>query len=307
MSPTHAARPVVEQIEALIHQDVGRNVGALFAATQGNLWRAAEAIARDPAPRLGFLTGFYVPLGDPPAAETDGPAGTALLIAALTRAGVACRLLTDAPCASGCAAALKGAGASEVPLDVVALDETLGDAIATWREAGITWAVAIERCGRTAGGPPRNMRGIDISPHTAPLDELFLAGPWDTVAIGDGGNEMGLGALPRSLVAEHVAFGELIACVTPETHLVMTGVSHWGCYALLAALAVLRPDWRKPMLECLDPALDGTILRTMLAQGPAVDGVTQRQTETIDAIAMAVHHAKLRAIAQLLAEAPGTP
>lgn len=289
----------IDRIEALIHQDVGRNVGALFGATKGALRRAARALAADPAPRIGFLTGFFVPLGSPPAAETDGPVGTALLAAGLARAGVPCRVLTDAPCADGCTAALRGAEA-EIPLDVVALDAPLGDAIATWREADIGWALAIERCGRSAGGPPRNMRGIDISPHTAALDELFLAGPWQTMAIGDGGNEIGFGALPRPLVTQHVAEGELIACVTPATHLMLAGVSHWGCWALLAALALLRPDWASALRASLDPALDRRVLETMVRDGPAVDGVLQRQGPTIDALSLEVHHAKLTAITAVL-------
>lgn len=289
----------IDRVEALIHQDVGRNIGPLLAAAKGGLWRAAAALAAEPAPRIGLLTGFFVPLGTPPAAETDGPAGTALLAAALTRAGVVCRVLTDAPCADGCAAALRGAGIAGVSLDVVAIGEPLTDAIAAWREADIGFAIAVERCGRSAGGPPRNMRGIDLSAHTAPLDELFLAGRWRTIAIGDGGNEIGLGALPRGLVARHVEYGELIACVTPAEYLVMAGVSHWGCYALIAALAVLREDWRAAMLSCLDPALDAAILETMVFDGPAVDGVSQRQTLSIDAIDMATHHAKLNAIREL--------
>lgn len=305
MQVTTDAHALVDRIEALIHQDVGRNLNALFAATRGNLWRAASAFAADPTPCLGLITGFYVPLADPPAAETDGPVGTALLAAGLTRAGVTCRVLTDAPCADGCAAALRGAGLPNVPLDVVTLDAPPAQAIADWREHSVTWALAIERCGGTAGGPPRNMRGVDISPHTAALDALFLAGPWETMAIGDGGNEMGFGALPRSLVTQHVAHGELIACVTPASHLITAGVSHWGCYALLAALAVLRPDWRDALLGCLDPALDRAILQTMVTEGPAVDGVLQRRSMTIDAIGLDVHHARLAAIATMVRETHG--
>jgi hypothetical protein len=296
---TGAEQTLIDRIEALIHQDVGRNIGALFAAAKGGLRHAAVALAAVPTPRIGLLTGFYVPLGTPPAAETDGPAGTALLAAALTRAGVACRVLTDAPCADGCAAALRGAGIANVPLDVVAIGEPLGGAVAAWRDAGIGFALAVERCGLSAGGPPRNMRGVDLSAHTAPLDEVFLAGPWRTIAIGDGGNEIGLGALPRSLFVRHIDYGELIACVTPAEQLVMAGVSHWGCYALIAALAVLRKDWRAPMLSCLDPALDAAILKTLVFEGPAVDGVTQRQALSIDAIDLATHHDKLAVIRDL--------
>ena len=63
----------------------------------------------------------------------------------------------------------------------------------------ITHAMSIERCGRSADGAPRNMRGEDISAYTTPLDDLFSAGPWDTIAIGDGGNEIGMGRLAASV------------------------------------------------------------------------------------------------------------
>ncbi len=301
MQATSPTRALIDRIETLIHEDVGRNVGPLFAATAGGLWRSAHALATDPAPRIGLLTGFYVPLAIPPAAETDGPIGAALLAAGLSRAGVPVRMMTDRPCASGCDAALRGAGLGDLPLDIVNLNAPLEPATETWRKAGITWAMAIERCGRTQSGPPRNMRGVDISAHTAALDDLFLAGPWDTIAIADGGNEMGTGALPRTLMARHVAHGDLIACVTPASHLIMAGVSHWGCYAMLAALAILRPDWREAMLSCLDPALDLTIMQTMMTEGPAVDGVSQRQEPTIDTLDMTTHHRKLAAIQKIAA------
>lgn len=293
----------VQRIEALIHQDVGRNATALFAATAGGLWNAASAIARLPAPRIGVLTGFYVPTATPPAAETDGPAGMALLVRGLSNAGLYCRVLTDDPCQSSCRAALAGAEMGAVALDSVVPDAPMAPAIQRWRDAGIDWAIAIERCGRTADGTPRNMRGVDMQAWTAPLDEVFQAGPWATMAIGDGGNEIGLGSLPASLIARHVDRGALIACVTPATHLVMAGVSHWGAYALLGALALLRPDWRDALLACLDPELDTRILDRMVRDGPAVDGVSQRQALTIDTLPLSEHHARLQAI-RAVVEAP---
>jgi hypothetical protein len=86
------------------------------------------------------------------------------------------------------------------------------------------------------------MRGDDVGAWTTLLDDLFLAGPWRTIAIGDGGNEIGMGALPPGLIAAHIAHGDAIACVTPAEHLILAGVSHWGAYALLGGLAAFRAD-----------------------------------------------------------------
>ena len=96
---------------------------------------------------------------------------------------------------------------------------------------------------------PRNMRGEDVSPWSAPLDRLFTAGPWRTIAIGDGGNEVGMGALPAGLVAREVPLGSTIACVTPAEFLITAGVSHWGAYGLIAGLAVREPAWRQTLLD----------------------------------------------------------
>jgi D-glutamate cyclase len=295
-------RRLVNRIEALIQEDVGRNINALFAAARGGLWHAAASLAHcEPGP-VGLITGFFVPQGSPPAAETDGPLGAALLARAFAGIGLGCRLATDAPCRAACAAALAAAGAGAVPVDSVAIGAPLSGLVATWRRSGIAAAIAIERCGRSADGAPRNMRGLDISDYTAPLDELFLAGPWRTIAIGDGGNEIGMGALPRRLIADHVAEGAAIACTTPAEHLIVAGVSNWGAYGLLAALALVRADWRPTLLACLDEALDRRILEATVADGPAVDGVSRMQTPSVDNLPIEVHHDKLRRIRALAAE-----
>jgi hypothetical protein len=290
------AHSLVDEIERLIQVDVGRHVTALFEATRGGLWAAASALAMAPAARVGLITGFYVPQGSPPAAETDGPIGAALLAKGLEAVGITCRLATDEPCRGACAAALTGAGLSGVPVDAA----TVPALVETWRRAQITHAISIERCGRSVDGAPRNMRGLDISSYTAPLDDLFTAGPWETIAVGDGGNEIGMGSLPRELIAQHVDHGETIACVTPAQHLIVAGVSNWGAYALLGALAVLRPDWRERMLACLDEKLDQAVLEATVSNGPAVDGVSRLRAMTVDNLDMAIHHGKLREIRALV-------
>ncbi|HVZ08191.1 glutamate cyclase domain-containing protein [Rhodopila sp.] len=287
---------VIDRIEAIIHRDVGRGMQPVFAAARGGLHAAASALARERAPRIGLLTGFFVPGGTPPAAETDGPAAAALLARAFRDAGLTCRVATDTVCAAATRAALAGAGVAEVAVDAAPPGLAVDGIIDAWRRDGVTWALAIERCGPAADGRPRNMRGLDISDHTAALDRLFTAGPWHTIAIGDGGNEIGMGSLPRSLVGQHIPFGDRIACVVPADHLIAAGVSHWGAYALAAALSMLRPDWAGHLRVCLDPALDRVVLAAMVRDGPAVDGVTGRRGATIDAMPLDDHHVVLQEI-----------
>jgi D-glutamate cyclase len=287
---------LIDRIEAIIHRDVGRGMEAIFAASRGGLSSAASALAAERAPHIGLMTGFFVPGGDPPAAETDGPASAALLARAFGGVGVPCRLVTDTLCADAARVALERAGAVGVPVDTVAPGQSPDGVTEHWRRFGITHVVAIERCGPATDGGVCNMRGVDISAHTAALEQVFLAGPWQTIGIGDGGNELGMGSMPRSLLHRHVPHGARIGCTVPADHLITAGVSHWGGYALAAALAALRPDWAASMQTVLDPALDRAVLEAMVRDGPAVDGVTGRREATIDGLPLTEHHAVLAQI-----------
>ena len=298
-------RALIDRIEDLIHRDVGRGMDAVFQATRGGLWDAASALAACSAPKVGLITGFYVPGGDPPAAETDGPAAAALLAFGFVNAGLSCRLATDTLCQRACRVALDAAGAGGVAVDAAPPGDTVDGLIERWREDGIDWVIAIERCGPGADSRSRNMRGTDISAHVAPLDRLFSAGPWRTIGIGDGGNEIGMGVVPRSLIAQHVPLGEMIGCVVPADFLIAAGVSHWGAYALLAALALLRPDWSAAMLAGLDPVLDQAVVEAVVRDGPAVDGVSLRRAATIDALDMERHREVSQAISALVSRRSG--
>src|SRR5262249_17400540 len=186
-----------------------------------------------------------------------------------------------------------------VPVRAGGVGGPLAPVIGEWRTTGVTHTVSIERCGRSADGAPRNMRGLDIGAYTAPLDELFAAGPWDTIAVGDGGNEIGMGAIPRALIGRHVEHGETITCVTAARHLVVAGVSSWGACAVIGARAGVRAEWRRAMLACLDEPLDRAILEATVVGGPAVDGVSRVQAATVDSFPPAFHYERLRLIRTL--------
>ena len=287
-------------IEQAVCRDVGRKTQRLIDATSGGLLAAAESLAG--ASSVGLITGFFVPRGDVAAPETDGPVGTALLAAALAACGVRVRIAVDTPCAAAVRAAVAAAGEGAVTVDEIALGDTaaIDRTIAAWRAAGVDHAISIERCGRGLDGKPRNMRGVDVSAWTAPLDDLYLAGGWTRIAVGDGGNEMGMGKLPRALIAAEVPNGAAIASVTSCDHLIVAGVSNWGAYGLMAALAVLRPDWRDRMLPFLTAERDIAVTKATVEQAGAVDGVTARNEATVDGFGPEIHGAliaELRRIA----------
>jgi hypothetical protein len=280
----------IAAIEGLVCRDVGRRTGELIAASRGDFLAASKSLSG--ATSVGLITGFFVPRGDVAAPETDGPVGTALLAAGLASCGVPARIAVDTPCAEAVRVAVAAAGGG------VAVDEVgVGDVVGlerlpdVWRQAGVSHAVAIERCGRSADGRPRNMRGVDVSPWTAPLDDLFLAGPWATLAVGDGGNEIGMGKLPAGLIARTVPNGAEIACVTSCDQLVVAGVSNWGAYGLMAALAVLRVDWRPVVAKFLTAERDLAVTRAIVEKAGAVDGVTARSEATVDGFGPDIHGA----------------
>jgi hypothetical protein len=278
----------IAAIEALVCRDVGRKTQELITANHGGLGESAKALST--AKGVGLITGFFVPRGEVAAPETDGPVGTALLAAALAACGVPARIAVDTPCAEAVRVAVEAAGGG-VAVDEVGVNDQAGidRLLQVWRQSGVSHAIAIERCGRSADGRPRNMRGVDVSPWTAPLDDLFLGGPWAKLAVGDGGNEIGMGKLPAGLIARTVPNGAEIACITSCDHLVVAGVSNWGAYGLLAALAVLRADWRPIIAKFLTAERDLAVTRAIVERAGAVDGVTARGEATVDGFGPGIH------------------
>lgn len=285
MSPK---RSDLAAIESVVCRDVGRGTQQLIEASKGGLAAAAQSLAR--ATKVGLITGFFVPRGDVAAPETDGPVGTALLAASLAACGVPARIAVDTPCAAAVRAAVTASGGN-VTVDEVEGNDQAGIRILAgqWAEAGLSHIIAIERCGPAADGKPYNMRGVDVSPWTAPLDQLFLSGAWQKLAVGDGGNEIGMGKLPAGLIARTVPNGASIACVTPCDHLVVAGVSNWGAYGLMAALAVLRSDWSSTIARFLTAERDAAVTRATVDLAGAVDGVTARSEATVDGFGADVH------------------
>jgi len=272
---------VVAAIERLVARDVGRGSELLSRYTAGSLRRAATSLLDSPALHVGIITGFFVPGADPPAAETDGPIGAVQIAAALVALGGSVRILTDESCAPFLEAAIDAAGLA-VALDAAPAGDRYDGWAATY-QPDLTHMVAIERVGQDwSGGPPRNMRGENVEAWTAPLHRAYTAGRWTRLAIGDGGNELGMGSLPHDAVAEIVANGALIHCGVAADALIVAGTSNWGAAGLVAALAVSHRDLDVGHL--LDPAWTKDILEAIVRDAGAVDGVLREAAPTVDGL-----------------------
>jgi hypothetical protein len=276
-----AVDSVISHLEALSGQDIQRrNIGPLAAYVRGNLARAAASIARHPAPSVAIITGFFLEHGDPPNCETDGPPGAAMIAAGLSSAGIPCRIATDVSNAQVVTATLAAADLHKrIEIDIVSMHEkggdggtVLADVVEAWRgmQPTITHVIAIERCGPSRDGAPRDARGIDITSHNAPLDRLFNGGSWTTIGIGDLGNEIGMGSLPHDLVARHIKGGDALWCRVPCDYPLVGGVSNWAGAALLGAISLL---WHRPaesMLDSIRPEFGRRLLEAAVLNGGAV-------------------------------------
>ncbi|MEM7748542.1 MAG: glutamate cyclase domain-containing protein, partial [Pseudomonadota bacterium] len=233
-----------DELEQLIGRDVGRNISQLVSATRGQLASAARSIADHPAPKLAIITGFFVPATNPPAAETDGPIGAVILAAVLERSGIQVELVTDDKCCSMLQVA-RDTMKIDAPVVSVSTAEDVDDLRTKYLDsaAGFSHVLSIERPGPAASGRVRNFKGHDLTDLTAPLHCLFELAPesrgYVTIAVGDGGNEIGMGSIDPGIVVGNIRNGAEIACATPCDHLIVSGVSNWGGFALAAALAYL--------------------------------------------------------------------
>ncbi|MFO0842777.1 MAG: DUF4392 domain-containing protein [Gemmataceae bacterium] len=287
-------------ILAAVQRDVGRRgLARLFEAVPKDFAAACNSLAGEAS--LGVITGFWIPTAG--LAETDGPLGAVYLARTLGQLGIRVQVISDPFCHHSLEAGLAACGRLEsTPVT------DLGQPI---RE-GVSHLLALERVGpshvpdsvgaeslrRFLEEVPKShhnrchsMRGIDITDRMLAAERVF---EWDrrfgaavngplTLGIGDGGNEIGMGKLPWSLIRDNVPNGGVIACRVPTDFLIVAGISNWGAYALAAGVAVVKGV--TPPADWFDVDLERRILREMVEKGPLVDGVTGLAEASVDGLA----------------------
>lgn len=263
-----------ERIDRLVSLDIGgRGIEHLYAAArqiQGAplCGLAAEALSEVPRGSTVLLTTGSVSRAwiSPEVGENDGPAGAAVIARALALGFSALPVIVvEETLISGLTGMLTSAGLSVLPYEqarIAAEDGSLAVAsvipFTTQDENARESAVALldylkpalafstERVGKAADGVYYSMRAIDYGMGRSRIDVL-----WDiarerqipTVAVGDGGNEIGMGLVSQA-VHQHVRHGETICATSSADVLVPAACSNWGCYAIVTALAVRMKDAR---------------------------------------------------------------
>ena len=267
----------MDPIERLLSLDPADRGGGGRLWRPGAARRAAQALVE--AQRCLFTTGFVVASGQ---VETDGPPGAAVLGRALRRLGKSVSYTVDPPIQPVLEAVLKAVGEPvEIHPFPAAAAEAPGAARALLATLRPTHLIAVERPGRAADGEYYSARRQPVGALNGRLDELFLQRRrLVTVGIGDGGNEIGMGAIRRRAAQ---VLGDDTASVVPAHHLVVAGVSNWGAYGLAAYLSLLAGRSLGHTSE-----EEERMLRAMVAAG-AVDGITGEATPTVDGLPLALH------------------
>jgi hypothetical protein len=230
------------------------------------------------------ITGF--PIQEKNACETDGPLGSSVLSGILRSTGLKPILVTDDLCVD----VVKAAS----PDTVVAVCPTKSEAEKLLDRHKPSLLIAIERPGANAKGEYHTMRGTNISYLiSSKTDHLFKQAKKrgvTTVAVGDGGNELGCGAIVEA-VRKHVPYGAKcqcpcnggIAATTPADTLVIGGTSNWASYGIAACLSLIKElryeHTRKGELQLLKKAISAG----------AVDGVTEEKELSVDGLPMPIN------------------
>jgi hypothetical protein len=208
---------------------------------------AARLLDRAPSD-IAIVTGAAVP-GHMPVGENDGPFGSVVLATALTRLGHKVAIYTDPDALPPIDMLARRAGlaAEVIPLKLGDTDQQV--AIAEKHDL----FVAIERLGGNRHGIIYGVTGVSRASHRANVDTIFLTASKlgkPTLAIGDGGNEIGFGKVHAELemrLADHTMAAKTpcgggVFSVVPTDVLAVGTSSNIGAYGVVAALALLKRD-----------------------------------------------------------------
>lgn len=266
-----------ERLEKAISRNLtNRGMGGI--ALEGELKKAALDLLS--ANVVFIVTGFVI--RDTLIGETDGPIGSVSLAGALEQMGKKVVLITDKYSQDllyKCIEVKK----LNTPIEIIPYGDESKFCITMIEKYKPSHIIAIERPGRALDGRCYSMRGEDLSDIVPNADILFEEAKKQgiiTLAVGDGGNEIGMGKV-RAYIEESVPLGRRICAAFSTDYLIIAGVSNWGGHALAAALSLLT---NKMLLQ--DSIVEKQLLESMISIG-AVDGYSKKRTLTVDGLDLA--------------------
>ncbi len=264
-------------IEDIILSQDKRGISALRDHVPSNFCEEAAQIILDNPGTAIITTGFYILACKAP--ETDGPPGAIVIGKALQSLGYEVVYVTDRYTVPLMTAILSP---QDRVVDFPITDHEASKKFASdlLNEIKPSILISIERCGLTKDGTYLNMRGNDISEYNAKIDYLFDS-DIPSVGIGDGGNEIGMGNLAGVIPAVKTLPNN--PCVTKVSKLIITSVSNWGGYGLVAALSSLK---QKNLLPSVWE--EQRIVKRTVDMG-AVDGILNKPAYGADGFSLEEH------------------
>ncbi len=250
-----------------------------------------------------------------PRGETDGPLGAAVLARGLALAfGVRPFLVAEARFRRPIMATLdaladgsRNAGwrrAVRYAPFPLRRDRAGLAATALWDRVKPAAVISIERLGPNDLGITHNAIGEDVSSTHAGVEALFALARRRrvlTIGVGDRGNELGFGRVMRRRLRIPAMSRRCacpcrspIACAIPADLVVVSSVSNWGAYAIVAGLALGLGDPR--LLH--RPIDEARMLKACVLAG-ARDGLSGRRELTVDGLPLPMQ----RDVVTLLREA----
>ncbi|GBD37049.1 hypothetical protein HRbin36_02179 [bacterium HR36] len=290
---------------------------------------ACEYLVRE-RPGIGLITGFYIPTAN--CWESDGPPGAIFLGRCLSRLGYPVCFYAEFDLADILRYALALCGEA-VPVVTYPPAETCA---AWWQQERRRFndrevcLVVIERpgpahtpdsvlaqCGDErrirdflAMVPASNwdrlhtMSGQDVTEYHWPVHHWLEKSQARVLAIGDGGNEIGMGKLLWDGIARNVFHGARIACRIPADWLIVSSVSNWGAYAVATGICHLCGA-TQILADLAQPDLEKQLWQEVCQRYCLCDGVTGQpacrgEDFSIDGQPWQVHASVLEAIISAL-------
>jgi hypothetical protein len=256
-------------IAHLINTDVGgRGVLGLYLDYRRrnfNFLHNSAKMFLDNYRKVLIVTGFPIPPENVP--ETDGPPGALALYRAVTSLGGEAEILTQ----------------EEVIRAMMPFRKALSLRFAEKPDvSSYDLIVFVETPGRAVDGNHYSMSALPVVGETFDwVAEKAREHGVPTIGIGDGGNEIGMGKI-GDLVVRYVPHGERIASVVETDELILSAVSNWGSYGLIAEASI---ELGRNLLDGWEEAF---VVRLLVENG-LIDGVSKKRELSVDGIPIDVH------------------
>ena len=263
-----------DEIEKIIQYNLSKR-GLNKVNLDGQVEACVKAL--DQSETIVIVTGF--PVKSAGVGETDGPPGALALAYALEKLNKKALIVTDK-----FSEALIRSGAERLQLKaeiyIFEEDRPEDQAEEIIKKYKPDHVIAIERPGRSRDGRSYSMYGEDITDYCPNTDLIFIKARENmiaTSAVGDGGNELGMGKI-KGIVKRDVDKGSLICAQFETDNLIVAGVSNWGAFGICAGLSLLTG---KSLMIDTDRYEE---LMKVIVKAGAVDGCTKKNEVSTDGL-----------------------